>query len=78
MTDTRTTITSPDGARRAVIMRRPDGFFQTAYERFDDTVVNGIGGMSDPFWRPDLEDEVTPSLEDAEHRARTTLGLAPS
>lgn len=76
MTDTRTTITSADGLRRAVILRRPDGFFQTSDERWDDSVVSGIGGMSDPFWRPDREDEVTSSLDDAERRARAMLGLA--
>jgi len=78
MTDVRTTLTSPDGSRRAVILCRPDGFFQTAYERWDDSAVSEIGGMSDPFWRPDLEDEVTPSLDEAERRDRATLGLAPA
>jgi hypothetical protein len=78
MTDVRTTIASADGLRRAVILRRPDGFFQTAYERWDDSAVAGIGGMSDPFWRPDHEDEVTPTLAEAERRARIGLGLDPA
>jgi hypothetical protein len=78
MSDVRTTLTAPDGVHRAVITRRPDGFFQTAYERLDDTAVGGVGGMSDPFWRPDREDEITPSLDDAERRARATLGLDPA
>lgn len=75
MTDTRTTLVTPDGQRRAVILRRPDGYFQVAYEQWDDSAVSGIGGLSDPFWRPYRAEDVTETREDAEACARGELDL---
>ncbi len=78
MPDVHATILAPDGDRRAVIHRRPDGFFQTAYELWDDTVVAAVGGIGDPFWRAHGEIEVHETLDVATARARQVLGLDAS
>jgi len=69
------TIMATDGHSRAVIHERPDGFFAVQFERYDDSVVSGIGAMSDPFWRMDEPASVLPSLEAAEQLASERLGL---
>ncbi|HLS47972.1 MAG TPA: hypothetical protein VK012_05595 [Gemmatimonadales bacterium] len=66
MADFRRTLESPDGERRAVILRRPDGYYQVNFERWDGTQVSGIGGLSDPFWRFEGQEEVARTLEAAE------------
>ena len=75
MTDFRNTFVSPDGEHRAVVFRRPDGLFQVCFERYDESSMMGIGGMSDPFWRPEGQDAVVESLEQAASLASITLGL---
>jgi hypothetical protein len=78
MTDFRRTIVSPDSQHRAVIHRRPDGFFAVQFEQFDDSAVTGIGGMSDPFWRMIEPASVVSSLEEAERLAADRFGLTPA
>jgi hypothetical protein len=77
MADYRKTLESDDGERRAVILRRPDGYFQIDFERWDGTEVTGIGGLSDPFWRFEGREEVAATLEEAEAMAAARLA-APS
>ena len=76
MADFRKTLESEDGERRAVILRRPDGKFQIDFERWDDSEVTGIGGLSDPFWRFEGAEEVAGTLEEAETLAAARLGVA--
>jgi hypothetical protein len=78
MTDFQRTIVAADTRNRAVIHRRPDGFYAVQFEQFDDSVVSGIGGISDPFWRVIEPASIVPSLEDAERLAHERLGLAPA
>jgi hypothetical protein len=78
MTDFRRTIVSPDTQQRAVIHRRPDGFFAVQFEQFDDSAVTGIGGMSDPFWRVSEPASIVASMDDAERLASDRFGLAPA
>lgn len=78
MPDVQATLLAPDGLRRAVIHRRPDGFFQTAIEHWDDTVVAAVGGLGDPFWRARGEVEIHATLDAATAGARRTLGLDPA
>lgn len=78
MTDFRRTIVSPDSHQRAVIHRRPDGFFAVQFEQFDDSAVTGIGGMSDPFWRVSEPASIVASMDDAERLASDRFGLAPA
>jgi hypothetical protein len=73
MADFKKTMTAPDGQRRAVILRRPDGRFQIDIERWDDTEVTGVGGLSDPFWRFEGEEMVAATLEEAESAAEARL-----
>ncbi len=73
MADFQKTLTAPDGERRAVILRHPDGRYQIDFERWDDTQVTGIGGLSDPFWRFEGEELYADSLEAAESIAETRL-----
>jgi hypothetical protein len=61
-----------------VIHRRPDGFYAVQFEQFDDSVVSGIGGLSDPFWRMIEPASIAPTLDDAERIAQDRLGLAPA
>ncbi|HET7603750.1 MAG TPA: hypothetical protein VFK36_12080 [Gemmatimonadales bacterium] len=78
MTDFMRTIVSPDSQHRAVIHRRPDGFFAVQFEQFDDSAVTGIGGMSDPFWRVTEPASIVASLDEAERLASDRFGLAPA
>lgn len=78
MTDFKRTIVSPDTQQRAVIHRRPDGFFAVQFEQFDDSVVTGIGGLSDPFWRVIEPASVVSSQEAAERLAADRFGLTPA
>jgi len=73
MADFRKTLTAPDGQRRAVILRHPDGRFQVDFERWDDTQVTGVGGLSDPFWRFEGEEAYADTLEAAESLAETWI-----
>jgi hypothetical protein len=73
MADFRRTIESADGEHRAVILCRPDGHYQVDFERWDDSAVTGIGGLSDPFWRFENE-AVTSTLEQAEALIAERLG----
>lgn len=66
MADFRKTIAAADGERRAVILKRPDGTYQIDFERWDDTQVTGVGGLSDPFWRFEGSEAVAATLEAAE------------
>ena len=75
MADFRNTYVSPDGDHRAVVLRRPDGLFQVCFERYDESSMMGVGGMSDPFWRPEGQDAVVETLEQAASLAAITLGL---
>ncbi|HET9150108.1 MAG TPA: hypothetical protein VFN83_00160 [Gemmatimonadales bacterium] len=68
------TIQSPDATERAVIHRRPDGFYAVHFERFDDSVVTAIGAMSDPFWRLEEPAAVLATLEEAERLAQARFG----
>ena len=68
------TIQSPDATERAVIHRRPDGFYAVHFERFDDSVVTAIGAMSDPFWRLEEPATVLATLEEAERLAQARFG----
>lgn len=74
MTNFQRTIQSPDATQRAVIHRRPDGFYAVHFERYDDSVVSALGGMSDPFWRAEEPAAVLASLEEAERLAQERLG----
>ena len=74
MADFRKTLTAEDGQRRAVILRHPDGRFQVDFERWDDSHVTGIGGLSDPFWRFEGAEAYAESLEAAESMAAERLG----
>jgi hypothetical protein len=78
MTDFMRTIVSPDSQQRAVIHRRPDGFFAVQFEHFDDSAVSGIGGLSDPFWRVTEPASIVASLDEAERLASDRFGLAPA
>lgn len=78
MTNFKRTILASDALNRAVIHQRPDGFFAVQFERYDDSVVSGIGAMSDPFWRMEEAASVMPTLEDAERLANDRLGYAPA
>ncbi|HET8762289.1 MAG TPA: hypothetical protein VFM12_02675 [Gemmatimonadales bacterium] len=78
MTDFKRTIVSPDSQHRAVIHRRPDGFFAVQFEEYDDSVVSAIGGMSDPFWRATEPAAIVTSLDEAERLAGDRFGLAPA
>ncbi|HEX6644637.1 MAG TPA: hypothetical protein VF037_08165 [Gemmatimonadales bacterium] len=74
MADFRRTVESADGEQRAVILCRPDGRYQIDFERWDDSAVTGIGGLSDPFWRFEGTEEVTDTLEQAEALIARRLG----
>jgi hypothetical protein len=78
MADFQRTILAADNQSRAVIHRRPDGFYAVQFEQFDDSVVSGIGGLSDPFWRMIEPASIVPTLDDAERIAQDRLGLAPA
>lgn len=69
------TIMAADEQSRAVIHQRPDGFFAVQFELYDDSIVSGIGAMSDPFWRMEEPASVLPSLAAAEQLASERLGL---
>ena len=73
MADFQKTVIAPDGQRRAVILRHPDGRFQIDFEHWDDTEVTGIGGLSDPFWRFEGEEVYADTLEAAETMAAERL-----
>lgn len=75
MPDVQATLLAPDGLRRAVIVRRPDGFFQASIEHWDDAVVGAVGGLGDPFWRARGDVEIHPTLDAATAGARRALGL---
>lgn len=68
------TLVARDGARRAVISRRPDGVIHVGFERWDGDAVSGIGAYNDPFWRPDGEGGLVETLEAADALARERLG----
>ena len=69
MANFKRTITAADGSRRAVILERPDGRYQVDCERWDDTAVSGVGGLSDPFWRFEGGERVADTLVEAERLA---------
>jgi hypothetical protein len=78
MTDFKRTMLATDEQNRAVIHRRPDGYFAVQFERYDDSIVTGIGAMSDPFWRMEEAASIMPTLEAAERLASDRLGLTPA
>jgi len=68
------TLLAADGDRRAVISRRPDGVIHVGFERWDGSVVTGIGAYNDPFWVPDGAGILVETLEVADQLARDRLG----
>lgn len=68
------TILAADGEHRAVLSRRPDGVIHVGFERWDDSVVTGIGAYNDPFWVPDGEGVLVDDLADATTVAYERLG----